>query len=206
MRVRFFSLISYAPVEFIHDVCVKKSTYYAYILHDKDITKDGVLYEPHYHVLFQTINAHEPSAVCKWFRGLHGQNTFAEEVHSTSIYDYLTHTGFEDKFQYSPNDIVSNDISKFQTECDLANLKVVQLLDDINAGCSLRFLASRYGRDFILNSNKYITYAHAMRREEKFESKIHEIAEPFEPPTDFAVDENEYYRFNEYIQLCTNNK
>lgn len=170
MRVRFFSLISYAPVEFIHDVCEKKSLYYAYILHDRDVNEMGVPFEPHFHILLQTLNAHEPSAVCKWFRGQHGQNTFAEEVYSTSIYDYLTHNGFEDKFQYSQESIVSNDIGKFKNVCDLANIKTIQLLDDINTGKPLRYLASTYGRDFVLNSSKYINFAYAMRDEERLNS------------------------------------
>lgn len=174
MRTRFFSLISYCPEDFILSVCKQRSLYYAFILHDKDVKEDGSLVIPHYHILLKTEFTHTKSAVVKWFK--HEQNTFSEEVYSTSIFDYLTHTGFEDKYQYQEEDIISNNIDMFKNHIETGHDVTISLLDDIIANKSMRYMASKYGRDYVLNFRKYNLYAQLMFYQEQDDVQLNNVA------------------------------
>ena len=154
-RVRFFSLISYLSESEFLPILQDNSRIrnYIYIYHDKDKC------EPHYHICLNTFNAHSQTAVCKWFK-ISDTNTFSEEIHSSNIYGYLTHSlpKYKDKYQYSESELRSNDIEfwrRFSPTADIAQSIIADLLD----GKSLREMLSLYGREFVINYNKYRYFA-----------------------------------------------
>lgn len=163
-RTRYFSCITYIPtneLQVMLDYYVTTNIIrdYAYIYHDRDINSLGEPVTAHTHLLLYTYDAKTFSAIRKMFK--HSQNTLVEQIKSDNIYNYLTHTGFEDKFEYSDTDIVSNNLSAWQngTYDNSDNSKVCALIQDIHNGTSEFTLMQRYGRDYILNRQKYRNFA-----------------------------------------------
>lgn len=164
VRTRYFSCITYIPTDELQVMLDNYVTTniirdFAYIYHDKDVDKGGKPVTPHSHLLLYTYDAKTFTAVQKMFK--HSQNTLCQQIKSDNIYNYLTHTGFEDKFEYSETDIVSNNLSAWQngTYDNSDNSKVCALIQDIHDGLSEFTLMQRYGRDYILNRQKYRNFA-----------------------------------------------
>ena len=154
-RVRFFSLISYLSEEDFLPILQDnlRIRNYIYIYHDKDNC------EPHYHICLNTFNAHTVTAVCKWFK-ISDINTFSEEIHSSNIFGYLTHNlpKYKDKYQYSESELRSNDIEFWRRFCPTADI-AQSIIADLLEGKSLREMLSLYGREFVINYNKYRYFA-----------------------------------------------
>ena len=154
-RVRFFSLVSYlSESEFLpilqDNLRIRN---YIYIYHDKDNC------ESHYHICLNTFNAHTVTAVCKWFK-ISDKNTFSEEIRSSNIFGYLTHNlpKYKDKYQYSESELCSNDIEFWRRFCPTADI-AQSIIADLLEGKSLREMLSLYGREFVINYNKYRYFA-----------------------------------------------
>lgn len=160
-RTRLFTLITYLENDDILSVIasVNNIRHYAFIYHDKDISKDGTPVTPHTHLLLCLRNPTTCSAVRKWFP--FKPNTFVEYIASDNIYNYLTHDGFEDKFNYPEEAILSDDLSYWQTLTldDDKNIKVTNLILDILDNVPPFEMLRRYGRDYVLNYSKYHSFA-----------------------------------------------
>lgn len=154
-RVRFFSLVTYlSESEFLPILQdTTRIRNYIYIYHDKDKS------EPHYHICLNTFNPHTITAVCKWFK-ISEVNTFSEEIHSSNIFGYLTHSlpNDKDKYHYSESELRSNDIEFWKRFCPTADI-AQSIIADLLDGKSLREMLSLYGREFVLNYNKYRYFA-----------------------------------------------
>lgn len=163
-RYRNFSFITYIPADELKQILVRNSNvrHFAFIVHDKDINSDGEVIASHIHLLLRLTNACTKSAVLKYFRdNITKQNTFVETIKSDNIFNYLTHDGFEDKFQYSDKDIISDDISfwpDFSSD-NSSDDRAVNIIEDIIKGVDMFTLAKRYGRDLIINYDKYLKFA-----------------------------------------------
>lgn len=161
-KSRQFSLISYHDESVIRYVIERYKTrirHWAYILHDKDVKEDGSPKEFHFHILLWVVNPLSVSAVRKWFSvpGVEA-NTLGQVVHSgEDIVEYMTHDGNPDKYHYRRSDVVSDDWEWFLSKSDES--LSVQCLDELMSGMSLYQLARIYGREFIINHQKYIELA-----------------------------------------------
>ena len=160
-RFRLFSLVTYLSFDYLDKILPTLSNvrHYAYILHNKDISTDGHSIEPHIHLLLRLHNACTVTAVRKFFPLK--PNTFVEVIKCDNIYNYLTHDGYEDKVQYSIDDIVSDDLSYWEklSFTDNSNQKTVDLITDLLNGVDLFTMLSTYGRDFVINYDKYVKFA-----------------------------------------------
>lgn len=146
---------------------------YAYAYHDKDVYPEnddraGELKEPHTHILLITYSATTLSAVRRWFYGFTDED--GEQINTLgqickdkyAYYDYLTHSDpnsrNEGKYRYPDEIIKCNDYEFFaghsQAELDSANL----IIDSMMKGVDYQTLRRRFGRDFILNFDKYKFY------------------------------------------------
>lgn len=128
---------------------------FAMIYHDKDEGK-----EPHWHVLVVYHNARTFTAVKKDFEN-RSQNTLIEQcIELDSAFDYLTHARNPEKYQYSTDDIICDDIDYWNsiTAGEKPN-KAMELVDDILKGKNPVYLLRKYGRDFVLNCGKYYQFA-----------------------------------------------
>lgn len=165
-RIRDFSCITYvSPPDFSH--ILPLCNHYAYIKHDDE----GV--EPHYHVLLRFTNAHTESAVLSLFRLHSDQNTLIDDSrHIYKCFQYLTHQDSPDKKQYPISDIVCDSLFYWQSLIDeddvpVSNSRVLTLLQDLGNHVPLPLMVQRYGRDFVLNYDKYKSFLSLMQLDEK---------------------------------------
>ncbi len=183
-RVRKFDLISYLS-EDILKVCLMNHRHQirvcAYALHDKDVYFEdvytdsgelkhtaGELKEPHFHIVLVTHCTCTVSAVRRWFYGWYDDkgemiNTLGQKALDVNYcYDYLTHSDtksrMEGKYLYAESIIRCNDHSYFKgdpkSEWDNSQL----IIDSMLSGVDYQTLRHRFGRDFILNFDKYKYY------------------------------------------------
>lgn len=169
LRSRNYALITYHSEEVIKSVLAEYSSrirHYAYIKHDKDTKDDGSPQEVHHHILLQFTNALTLSACRKLFPI--GQNTLGQAMRDKAdCFKYLDHSDLPDKFHYDHSLIVSDDIKYWEsTQSGEADEKTMSVLDDMIAGVSLRELVRRYGRDFVINYQRYREFAQMLRRVE----------------------------------------
>ena len=128
---------------------------FEYIYHDKDLNEDGSSKELHAHLNLILYDAKTLSVVRRWFAGgkdINGlpANTLGQICMDIGgAHDYLTHKENLDKFQYSPDDIVSSDTSLFESSVDQSEDVAFLALNDMLERVPLQDIAKRYGRDFI---------------------------------------------------------
>lgn len=139
---------------------------YAYIYHDKDLKEDGSLKEPHFHILVYRKSGFRLQSACRTFT----QNTLIQPIRSrVHSYQYLVHKNDPDKAQYSVSDISeyhSNDKNTFvHTVTEQKEQTYSQMLEDL-AQMSHRELAVKYGRDYMLNVDRYERFMQRVERED----------------------------------------
>ena len=93
----------------VSDVKKLKPRMWAYVIHDRDVTRDGTPVEPHVHVMMTFDNARSISAVAKAFSDK-PQYVQAWRGDKRNGYAYLCHRtdNARSKFQYDPADVVAN--------------------------------------------------------------------------------------------------
>ncbi len=152
MRTRNFSLIVYGnqdDIKLTIDYHKKNILHYAYILHDKDEVV------PHYHVLLWLVNATTDSAVRQWFSDVTSQNVLSQQiVEKSAIVSYLTHKGIKDKYEYSWENIYTDDFMWLTKEEEIST-SFESMFTDFDNGVPLYDMCKRYGRDFVINFQKY---------------------------------------------------
>lgn len=202
---------------------------YAYAYHDKDTYEDDVideesgevvhekgnLKEPHYHILLILNNCNTLSAVRRWFYGYKDKdnkdiNTLVQVSRDKYFsFDYLTHNTAEcmrqGKYLYPSDIVVSNDINHFKghysADFDSAQL----ILLDFLKGTPYKEMAMKYGRDFILNFEKYKTFATEMHFHEKFNPPDYDPSQAHVVYHTYYNSKNDEYEYvadkQEYLDL-----
>ncbi len=167
-RVRCFSCVSYLPLKYFESVLIKKNydiKSVCYCVHDKDKRKENLneLMSVHIHFVLLTYNSHTFTSVAKWFGGYFDSNglefnTFVQPLVSPDgAIGYLTHSDCSDDYHYKYSlDDLKGDTSRFIRYCYDDTDKSVLLLTELEKGVDYRTLMLRYGREFILNYQKYI--------------------------------------------------
>jgi hypothetical protein len=81
---------------------------YAYILHDKDVKDDGtgVLKDDHYHFYIEFKNPRSLNSVAEDLTV--PANMVCQVYSKKGILQYLTHQNQPEKYQYNPDEVVSN--------------------------------------------------------------------------------------------------
>lgn len=128
---------------------------YAYILHDHDVKEDGSPKEPHYHILCYRKSGFRLTPAFRAFT----QNTLIQPCRSRChSYQYLIHKNDPDKAQYSEADIhqyhLGDKNTFIHTLAEQKDNQYAQMLDDL-AQLGYRELAIKYGRDYMLNYERY---------------------------------------------------
>lgn len=169
-RLYDHSLISYVSEEKIKAVLLLHSrqiAHYAYIFHDKD---ESV---PHWHIclVLSTGNACPAQRVKKWFAD--EQNTLVEPmIDRGAMFTYLTHKDdksiMSGKADYSIDSIRCDNLEWWTSKVDKPQGvdRSVQIIDDIINKVPFRQMCLKYGRDFVINYERYKQMAHLIRSEE----------------------------------------
>lgn len=164
--------------EFIRSLSVAK---WAYIQHDERDNK-----EPHMHLLLRMNNRTSKKSIerkLKLFsmgkdegKDCNFNCQICEDLNNAFL--YLTHESLsakqEGKAVYSVDDIRTNDFGYFRGNYSSDGEKTekagentaYQIIADIERGETLRNMAKRYGREYIINRRHYEDFVYEMRREE----------------------------------------
>lgn len=141
---------------------------YIFILHDKDEA------EPHIH-LGLTFKQNVSLAKIKQVLEL-GQNIFGVKLGDRkSYYDYLLHNEEEAKNIYDPNLIHSNNYVYFcdnKIVYDKETERIQNMIEDYLNNETYLFMALKYGRDWILNYDRYRDYFDLIRSQEREDKTI----------------------------------
>lgn len=80
---------------------------YAYILHDKDVDKDGNHKKPHWHICIRFKDSVPTESICKWF-GI--SENYINKIRGRfgDALSYLTHKNAAEKYQYLEESVKSN--------------------------------------------------------------------------------------------------
>lgn len=163
---RLHSLITYAKLDDIKkvfDYHTEQVRRWCCICHDKDKDENGDAVIPHYHIVVEFYNGYRVTSVRNWFKTClddKGQavTTLGQLViDRKSITDYLTHSNTPEKHQYSETDIENypDYVGIAGTSPRNDDDSALNIIDDMLNGDSYYDLIRRYGREFIINSQKY---------------------------------------------------
>lgn len=127
-------------------------------LHDKDITNEGTLKKPHYHLIFAFDSLKSKEQIFEICKEI-GANEYAEIVHSIKgAYEYTTHANNPEKAQYDKSDIQcfnGFNIEDFKSKEDILN-------DDFEA---LDEIISFIDEQGITEFSDFYTYCRTDKRE-----------------------------------------
>lgn len=167
--VQFTSLFvrTYASTEEVERLLeVLNPDEYAYIVHDKDVTKTGEKKEPHIHLLVYKKSQFRLTK----FLNFTDQAVRIEIPRSKKYcYEYLTHKNDPDKTAYSADEIheYHKDKNTFAVTLQEAREnRNLELLDDIG-NLTRRQMAEKYGSDYIKNYQRYESFMEIVREEEQ---------------------------------------
>lgn len=165
--------------------------HYAYILHDKDLKEDGKLVEPHYHIVLSLYNKNSVSAVNRWFGGFTDskgqfiQSRVELAVDRFQCFDYLTHSTKacieSGAYIYDKSLIKCDDFGFFNGSRSADFDKATNIILDLAKGVPYEQMMYRYGREWVINHQKYIDYLCLMYRQESFK------------PKDWGIYDKEFY-------------
>lgn len=155
--------------------------HYAYILHNKDVKENGEEVEPHYHVLLSLFNKTSARSVNRWFSGfIDNKNQLIQSYVEIAVdryhcFDYLSHNTKacveSGAYIYDKSLIKCDDYGFYNGSRSADFDSSTNCLLDLIAGVPYQQLVYRYGRDFIMNHQKYIDVACLMYRQECFKPK-----------------------------------
>ena len=139
---------------------------FAWIWHDKDTNEDGTSVAPHIHAVLKYSTGIRVSHLKKCFN----QNVFMEvPFNDEAIDDYLVHSNHPDKYQYDRGGVHTwtehGKRAFFVSEQEFREDTMTELINDLQT-LSMRQLAIKYGRDMMLNYDKYRTFIKNMIAEE----------------------------------------
>lgn len=152
--------------------------HYAYILHDHDLHPNGTPKEPHYHVILSLYNSNSSNAVARWFKGFTDNkgllidNTYCEACDRFSSFDYLTHETKDciarKDYIYPKSFIVTDDVGFYFANRESDYDTSTNIVLDLVKGTPYLVMMKRYGKNWILNHQKYIDYVCLMYHNECF--------------------------------------
>lgn len=136
--------------------------YYAFIEHNKDDK------ERHFHIALHFYNQRRLTSVREMFSGLEFNVLVQYAVDKYKLVNkYFTHTDKASieagKKVYERAEIHTNNFEHFQAKYEEEHEKTLNILQDISDGISTYELARRYGRDLVLNFEKYYKFAMTLK-------------------------------------------
>ena len=165
--------------------CIKSYQYtvnYLCILHDKDMDlTTGSLIKPHIHTYITLRRETSRTKLARDLNVYSGGNYIVLKENITYIkgslsdcYEYALHLNEPDKYHYDVSSLFSSDLRRFKRCQGLVDNKGFSVLEDFENGLSLREMAIKYGRDFIIHYDQYRYFYDCMSQEEVSRRKLEE--------------------------------
>lgn len=179
---RFYSLevVVYATPDELIDVLsnVDFVSNYCMIYHDKDKLSDGSPAKEHTHCALTFSHRVSISYVSKRLSFFSVDKFTVNENQIELIkgtlqdyYDYILHRYEPTKYLYSSDLIRCTCPRLFKKNCALQENVAYLIICDIENDCSLRYMAKKYGRDFILHYTQYRDFCFDMKYQERGEQQ-----------------------------------
>lgn len=178
----WFAGVTYMTPEQLFDCFDKmKLRHYAFILHDHDVKEDGSPKGDHTHFVINTIKECTTQWVCNTLTRYQAeigveviQNTLCQvAADPVQCYRYLRHADDPEKYQYSGDDVVTDDSGYWL----IREEKRFQYVDDSNTAFNIITdiinhvpmfeMLKRYGREFVINRNHYYSFVQEMYSQEE---------------------------------------
>lgn len=176
-RYRPWTIVFYGTQKELFQILHKYSeriAHYAFAYHDKDVYeedeyeedkttlkhKKGDLKKPHFHLVVDFYNGCTFTAVKKLFTTAEDNPRVSNIVDRVAQYEYLWHKNNPEKYQYSADIVVSDDINYYEKLCitgdkrDSDNI-AESIINDLLRKVSPRLMVNRYGRDFVIHMKQY---------------------------------------------------
>lgn len=140
-------------------------------LHNLDLNDNGDLKEPHYHLLITFRQWKSLNSIKDLFN--FNSNIFGERLYDRwSAFEYLTHLNDTDKVLYDKNDIYCTDLDYYcrspSKDKDIEkNISLMNMLDLIIKKVPYREMVIQFGKDYVLNYEKYLLMARLINSQEK---------------------------------------
>lgn len=163
VKTTLMSLIVYAKtvdeIEMFLSSYSNRILHFAYICHDKDLDEFGTLKEAHYHLCLKMKSSVYISNVLDNIKDITKQNAMGQCLSSKyRMTRYMLHADNPEKYQYSVDELVTDDIGYWINK----DQRAVECVYDMVAGADIRYLLETYGREFIMNMHKYQAVAAAL--------------------------------------------
>ena len=163
-----WDIITYLSEEEFLPVLRDRGIRYAYIYHDRDVKEGGELKEPHWHILLTVKGQTTFSALLQHFKRAGVANTRLLPITRDYIADrfrYLTHKDNPEKYQYSEEGIKTNDLEyyrnttcKYERQASRLEANEELVADLLGDDFSIKNMALKYGRDFIVHIKQYVAF------------------------------------------------
>lgn len=157
-KTRKWSVVTYLQMdEVLNAISIYQElagvVHYAIIEHEPETEEK----QRHIHIALYFQNARRRDSVCELFKGK--GNAFAEPIKDSQVlvYKYFIHKGYPDKKQYSIDDIRSDNIEFWNKE--VVENTALTIVEDLIRGRDIREMLKEYGRDFVINYQKYYEMA-----------------------------------------------
>lgn len=150
--------------------------HFALCFHDKDTNEDGTPKAPHIHYLLNLQKDKTTQWCCNTFARYQAeqgveeiQNTLCEvATDPTQMYRYLRHADDLDKVQYDIDEVITDDSAywfireeKRYSDYDDKN-QALNIVTDIMSGVSQMEMLRRYGREYVINRDKYMAFVRGL--------------------------------------------
>lgn len=171
IRCYSWSLVVYASDIEILSALVNNQhliSHYAYIRHDRDVDDNNEIKKSHTHILITFTQNYSLRRISSLF----GFECLGQKLSNRFLaYEYLMHLNDTDKIIYSEDDIYTNDRNYYIESCardrDIEkNNSILEMLDGIIAHRSYRTMVQEYGKDYVLNYEKYLLMARLINYQE----------------------------------------
>lgn len=163
-----WDIITYLSEEEFLPVLKERGIRYAYIYHDRDVKESGEIKEPHWHILLTVKGSTTFGALLQHFKRAGEANTRLLPITRDYIADrfrYLTHKSNPEKYQYDAQAIRTNDleyyqgtINRYERQAAKEEANEALVADLLGDEFSIRSMALKYGRDFIVHMKQYVTF------------------------------------------------
>lgn len=131
-NVRSITITDNVPSHWPELLNIVRASYdfYAYIYHDHDIHDDGTPVEKHIHILCVEKGGTTLKAHCARFSSVIPANMVCKVKNPRSLAKYLIHQGYEDKYQYSKENVITNNVPRYEGMLSLGSTDIKQMWSD----------------------------------------------------------------------------
>lgn len=180
-KARTFRCIFYGDLNTFHVICLAHCSEFVFILHDKDMDENGELKKQHIHSILRFPSPIYPKTVKNYFGELLAAPALYADSELVRYLDYFIHKDEpENKHKYDPKEVIYSNKEYWEREyrnhCrDPTQGNIAyQIICDIISKRPFRDMVCAYGREFVVNYEKYARMATRIQESERLSYGLEE--------------------------------